>query len=169
MAVCYSGVKAILFMSSISESALANGAFPMKIGNVEYQASRFSDRDWADINEYVRSKYLSNMFEACKNLSSEMQADLKKTALSQLPQIHYDTDEGRNIIFSLDGNGIFHLGFQMIKKRHPKVTYEDFEKECRVDGKTATTKIMETYDYLMSPPEGIDANGGASTENKKSE
>lgn len=157
-------------MNNTPDSRLSDSGFPMKIGDAEYTASMFSDKDWGDINEFIRSEYLSNATKAAINLPEELKAELLKVALSNVINVGWGTEEGNNIIYALDGKGILRVGYQMIRKRNPRVSFAKFEEEAKKDLSLSINTIMNTYSYLQPVrSEDMDESGGSSAENTKSE
>lgn len=138
---------------------LADGAFPIKIGEQEYQCSMLTDRDYADLTGWIQSRYI----ETARNVDRESlitdgsdDRDLLKFALATATKITWGTVEGAEILSSTEG--MLRLGWQMTRKRHPRLEYKEFRKtmestEIRIQ---ALEQIHTAYNQLHKIPENGD-------------
>ena len=143
------------------DTKLSDSGFPMKIGDQEYTASMLTDRDYGDLSRYIQSEYINIATRAAELIDDEDQRrELKSVALSEATRIGWMTQEGVNIISSLDG--LIHLGFQMIRKRHPKILYRQFESEARKDIRSSLeeiNKVDKLLNYLEKKEDTPSDNG----------
>lgn len=160
---------------SIVENQLFDSAFPIKIGKqkIEFQTSMLTDRDYGDLDLYLKARYIELIRNTATNLSDEARKEVMSVAVNNSLKIGWATDEGIELIFREDG--LLHLGYQMIRKRHgEKVSFNKFEALCRgkknqdgqsEDLKDSIEQILTAWRYFNKMLEDV---GGSSTENDKS-
>lgn len=142
-----------------NDPRFVDGSFPFKMNGKEFSASILTDRDIADLTGYIQSKYL----EIAKSVS---RADYK-FALASLPSITWSTQEGVEIIGTVEGT--MRVGWQMIRKRHPDVSFEEFlallPKELNDKHVEALNAIVEAYEFLhrADKGDGVPAGTGKSS------
>jgi hypothetical protein len=136
-----------------NDPRFVDGAFPFKLYGQEFSASMLTDRDYADLTGYIQSKYL----EMAKVLGRSEY----KFAIAALSSITWFTQEGMEIIGTNEGT--MRVGWQMIRKRHPDVDFEDFlshlPKEI-VPRDEALSAVVDAYNILHRVDKG-DAPTGA--------
>lgn len=153
---------------------LVEPSLEIKIGTETYAASMFSDRDWSELNGYIKSQYLRGVRNACLELDKDEAEDILSAATLTLPKVAFGTRVGSEIIWADDGSGLLRLGYQFIKKKHPNIEYSRFERTAKGKDKTVfSASIIEIaycynhfYPQKKKQEEGV---GGASAENDKSE
>lgn len=147
---------------------LFNGSYPMKIGNEEFKASRLTDKDYADLDGYIKARYVADAQKAALLLGPEGR-EIVKLAMAEVhnseTEVAWGTEIGGNILSSQDG--VLHLGYQMILRRHPNVSFKQFEKEAHKDLIGSVRAIDDAFGHFYPSRDEEDV-GGSSTENKKS-
>lgn len=165
---------------------LADGSYPLQIGNIRLDASILNDRNFSDLMNYVRSKYIAMAYEAGKLLKPEEARELRADAMKLAADFEWTSDETQSIIWKPEG--VIQLGFRSIQKRHPRISYEEFYKMCTEIGDTDKEKvknygivlenIAQVYQILNYPSkedlqlmgtDNLGASGGAPAANTKSE
>lgn len=150
------------------DSALFDSAIPMQIGNQQYMASMFTDKDYGDLDNYIRSSFIQMGVEAAEKLKNGMADKLISITLTKATEVGWMTVEGINIISTVDG--ICQLGFQSIRKRHPEVKYSEFRAEFDSNRAKACQNINLADRQLnfVKKKEGSTDSGGSVTGNPKS-
>lgn len=156
-----------------TENQLFDAAFPIKIGKQELQASMLTDRDYGDLDLYLKARYIHLVRETAGELTEDERKEVMSTAVNNSLKIGWHTDEGIELLFREDG--LLHLGYQMIRKRHgAKFTFNKFEALARgkkdkdgqyEDLKNSIVQILDAWRYFNKMLEDV---GGSSTENDKS-
>lgn len=155
------------------DSKLFDSSWPMTIGNVEYSASIFTDRDYGDLDNWIRATYISNSFKSAEQLEKSDDSEdiskgfeIRKFTLGEAPNVGWRTFEGINIMGTKEG--ILRIGWQMIRKRHPQVQFKDFKLEAEKDIIKSMTDI-NLVDKQLNYVKKDSSPGGADAENDKSE
>lgn len=108
------------------ESKLVDSFTPFQIGDQEFKAHILTDKDFGDLNQYIKCKYIENVKKNTETLDEDDQKEFRAIALEEVNEIVWGTKFGHLIIFQrLDG--LLHLGHQMIRKAHPNLLFRDFE------------------------------------------
>lgn len=132
----------------MSDPRLADGSFPVTIGNNEFLMSMLTDKDEADLTGYIQAKYI----EIARNIDKELQDDdgeILKFALATAVKVTWMTRAGMEIINTNDG--ALRLGWQMMRKRHPGLSFKDFKDIIGKDNiDEMISKIGTAYSHLHS-------------------
>ena len=128
------------------ESRLFDSGYPMKIGGQEYTASALTDLDYGDLDNFIKSTYVNIAVAAGDELPSDKKKELISIALNNSLEIGWDTPEGDKILYS--GRGMIRLGYQMIRKRHPTVTFKEFREHASKDVGASIQAIEIAYTTL---------------------
>lgn len=124
-----------------NDPRFVNGSFPFKLNGKEFSASMLTDRDIADLTGYIQAKYL----ETARNSGREVY----RFAIASVEKVTWYTTEGMELIGTNEGT--MRVGWQMIKQRHPDITFDEFlallPKE-RNQRDAVLEKVVETYNYL---------------------
>lgn len=165
-------------------SRLVDASYPMQFGNQKYDASQLTDRDFEDLKLYIKAVYLKNARLMTVDMDVDGRKEYLAAALTQAMSIEWGDDIANEIIFTRDG--IAQMSFQMIKKRHPNITFINFLKHF--DGTIAVKqKIIKEEDKSQFLSESLNTTmlawnelhttesneedgdqGGSSTESSKS-
>jgi len=150
------------------DNKLSDAGYPIQIGDQEYTASMLTDRDYGDLDQYIQSVFIRMGCNAAELLDDESKKrELKSLALKDATQIGWGTSEGINIIATVDG--ILHLGFQMIRKRHAKILFSEFKQQA-LKNLSASINEINLIDRRLNYTIIDDDKkpGGASAGNEKS-
>ena len=150
--------------------ALTDAAFPIKINGKEYFASMLSDRDYGDLTQYIRAVIIRIARDSAKDFDEVTRAEIYNAALKAAASSGWGTMEGARIISTQEGSTM--LGWVLIRKRHPKVSKEAFDRECSVDLAEAIGQIDLAFTQLHILPYADEVNSEnkeSSTEDSKSE
>lgn len=149
------------------DSKLADSSYPLKIGDEEYQASMFTDKDYGSLDNYIKAAYVENAFKTAGLLDDEGRKDeIKRFAMSQSANVGWFTHEGINIMATQDG--LLHLGFQMLRKLHPTLKFSEFKVEAMKSIHTASMNIVLADRHLNYIKTEEGESRGTLTENDKS-
>lgn len=147
------------------DNDLVDGAFPIKVGGKEFQTCRLTDKDYADLDGYIKSRYLENAFKAADGITDEYtKKDAKSSALRDVVNVGWGTAVGNDIIWADDG--IAHIGHRFIRKRQPQIDYEQFLSLFNKDKVESIKAVMTAWQFFNPVKE---ESGGSSTGNDKSE
>lgn len=116
----------------MENNALFDSKYPIKIGNQELRCSYLTDKDYGDLDGYIKAKYVQLAFKVANSghLTDVEAIEYKSIAVSNSLKTGWATVEGNDIIWSEDG--ILHIGYQLIRKEHAaKYNFATFEKLCR--------------------------------------
>lgn len=149
----------------MTDTKLFDSAYPIKIGDVDFQASMLTDRDYGDMDLYLQSRYITMSVKATELLDNPIQRqEIIDRALSNATAVSWSSDEGRNFMQTI--GAIQQLGYLMIRKRHPRVSVKDFIAEFNKNPSESMSAVSLAFRYLNVESAG-DA-GGSSTGNDKS-
>lgn len=147
------------------DSKLFDSGYPIKIGGEEFTASMLTDRDFGDIDNYIKAQYVNTAYMAAENLSVAERKELTTIALNNAANITWESREGNDLIFSREG--IIRLGWQMCRKRHPNLPFKVFYELAHKNLAESIFQIEAAY-VALTPKMDEEDVGGSSTENKKS-
>lgn len=137
-----------------NDPRFVDGSYPFRLNGTEFSASMLTDRDYADLTGYIQSKYLE--------LAKRVGRAEYRFAIAALPGITWFTPEGMELIGTNEGTA--RVGWQMIRKRHPDISFEDFidhlPKQPGKEQDEALEAIVEAYNILHRVDKG-DAPAGA--------
>jgi len=165
---------------SANDAKLFDAAIEFNVGEEVFYASLFTDRDFGDLDQWIKSKYINMAYDAA-DLAIETASNERErtTALSRRKEmiesahlsatnIGWGTDEGWNLIVT--NEGMIRLGFQFCRKRHPILKFKEFDKEARKDLKKTIIEIDKVYGrfYTKKDKEDSEDIGGVPAENSKS-
>jgi len=163
---------------SDNDAQLFDAAIEFPIGDEIYYASRFTDKDFGDLDQWIKSKYINMAYDASdlaiETASNERERtaalsrrkEMTDAALLSATSIGWGSDEGWNVIMT--NEGMIRLGFQFCRKRHPQLKFKEFNTEARKDIDKSIMEIDKLYGRFYSKKKKEGATGGASTENSKS-
>lgn len=147
-----------------TDTKLFDSSFPMQIGDKEYQASMLTDRDYGDLDNFIKSFYVDIAYRAAENYTPQKRKELVTIALNESINVDWESDVGNSIICSREG--MLRVGWQMCLKRHPALTFKEFRDEAYKNIASAIMKIDNTWGMFLPAKEDV---GGSSTENNKSD
>lgn len=157
----------------MEDNALFDSKLPIKIGGQELRCSYLTDRDYGDLDHYIKARYVQLAFKVANSghLSEEDQKEYKSIAVSNSLKIGWGTKEGIEIVWSEDG--ILHIGFQFIRKEHSaKFNFATFEKICRGKDNSellnSIEQILIAWQFFNPEEEKKEDIGGSSTGSEKS-
>lgn len=148
----------------MSDQKLADGAYPIRVGNNEFLACTLTDRDYADLVGYVQHKYIQTAINASKEMNGDA-SELKKFAIASATQITWASRECSEIIATEEGT--LRIGWQMLRKRHPQLSFDDFKKVVETAPEEYYEQLVLAHKVLHEVEQKAGAVGGASTESDK--
>lgn len=108
----------------MSDPSLTGAAVPLLISGKTFQAIAFTDRDYDELDEYIQSKVIEVAKKQLQGLSQNERSEMLQAAIKAASSSGWGTLEGNKIINTVEGS--IRLGWQMIKVRHPNISWEDF-------------------------------------------
>lgn len=102
---------------------MAMASIPVKFGDAEYSMSPLTDRDRAELDNWVRSEYLATAKIAAGEPDGEHYDAVMRIALQEAPSMTWIRHPGSKIVATT--RGIARLAWQGIKHNHPKVSHDD--------------------------------------------
>lgn len=109
------------------DTAVTGGRRPLKIGGVEYMASQLSDKDIAELDEWLRARFISMARDSLGPDCSQKQIDdTLAVAMRDAMGLTWMSGIGARVMASVDG--VARLAWQMVHHSHPTVTYEEIRK-----------------------------------------
>ena len=149
----------------MTDTKLFDSAYPIKIGDVDFQASMLTDRDYGDMDLYLQSRYINMSVKATELMDNPvLKQEIIDRALTNATAINWSSEEGKNFINTT--GGIQQLGYLMIRKRHPRITLKEFIAEYNKAPVAAAAAISVAFRYLNI--DTAEDSGGSSTGNNKS-
>ena len=112
------------------DEQISGAPIPMKIGETTYRARTLSDKDFDELNAWVRFKFLQEALDTISMLAvnESRRAALEKNAILGSSSVTFNSSEGSRIINNTV-EGIAKVGWQMIIHYHPGLKFEEFLKE----------------------------------------
>src|SRR5688572_3764854 len=93
---------------------LTDAGYPMQIGNQEFLACMYTDRDFDEVLQWVRSRYINIASDAAaRNPEPESAQMILSVAIQQATQIYWDSDYTSEILWTVEG--IMRRGYQMLR------------------------------------------------------
>jgi len=163
---------------SANDSKLFDAAIEFKVGDEVFYASMLTDRDFGDLDQWIKSKYINMAYEAADLAVEEASNDRERssalnrrkemieTALLSATSIGWGSDEGWN--FMMTSEGMIRLGFQFCRKRHPTLKFKEFDKEARKDVDKTVVEIDKIYGRFYPKRVKEENTGGTPDGNSKS-
>jgi len=109
-----------------TDTQLTGGTCPLMISGQEFRARPFTDRDYAELDEYVQNQIIQTARRACKGLSLEERKEVTSAAISASIGVRWNGEEGGRIFFRTP-SGQAYLVWSMIKANN-RITFEEFQK-----------------------------------------
>lgn len=126
------------------------------IGDRAYKMSPLSDRDTAELDEWVASALLVRAFAASRQLDGAGRSELIGHALREAACISYSDPTGWKIVYT--PAGLARLFWQGIKRNHPATTYEEIKQALAVE----PGQIREVMTQFKRANEAPKKAGGSS-------
>lgn len=136
---------------------------PLKLGAQEFIATQFVDADYDEVVGWFRNRFLDNAYKAAKTMPKDDGDRIISVALKDALKIVWGDEIALSILQTYEGGA--RVGWQMIKKRHPAINFSEFKKLAYLEG--GMDEILKVWTYFNEAEK--EAQGGASTENIKSE
>ena len=107
---------------------ISGAGIPMSIGGTMFKARTLSDRDYDELNAWVRWRFLEDQKEAIDKMAliREDRQEMLTSAMLASSQVTFNSPEGSRIANS-NIYSFARVGWQMIHHYHPQVSLEEFE------------------------------------------
>lgn len=146
------------------DSRLTDSSFPITISDKQYLASMLTDRDYGDLQNWAQAVFIKKAVAAVREADTALRQEVISIALKDSNAIEYGSELYTNLIWSEEGR-IFSC-WVMLRKRHPKLTFEEFRERYLRDRRDSDTQFIIAYNKMNEVI--LEASGGASTGNTKS-
>ena len=145
----------------MSETA---AAYPIRLGGVDYLVSPLSDKDLAELDNYVRATHIRVAVESTKSFDAATQAQLRGYAIEQASSITFASEQGAKIMRSLEG--IARMLWQGIKHNNPNITVEQVQSYLLdSDARSEANRIFRELN--VKPLQEVAAAGKALAESQR--
>lgn len=138
----------------MSDSTLASARRPIRFGNTEYLASPLTDRDIAELDEWIQEHYIDLARRSLRSSTSEADRELTmRVAMREALTLTWLSGQGARIIGTIDG--LTRLLWQMVQHNHPNVTPAQLRAHL-TDPRTLQeniSRINDTFEKLNVGPE----------------
>lgn len=101
---------------------------PISISEKELSAHPFTEKEFAELTNWVRYQIIQTARSAIRNMSDVLPSEreeILQAAIKSAASSTWDTRDGRQICMSVDG--LQHIGWMMVRKSHP-FKKEEFSK-----------------------------------------
>jgi hypothetical protein len=109
-----------------TDTQLTGGSCPFRVSGKNFDASPLTDRDYAELDEYVQDQIIQSARRSCKDLSKEERRELLTIAVRASVGVRWNDEEGTRILFNTPV-GQSYMFWSMVKHNH-KITPKEFEK-----------------------------------------
>ena len=126
---------------------------PLKfVDGSTYQMSPLTDKDIAELDEWVRARHIQIAVESTKDMADEDKAELRQVALLQAGELSWMSGTGARLMATVDG--MTRLVWQSCKKNHPELT-EAALREKIFDPRNVD-EANKMFEHLNLPAESGD-------------
>jgi hypothetical protein len=115
----------------MNQYAISGASFPMHISAQEFAACSLTDKDYTEIDGYIQSKILEVARVGLSALSVTERAELLQASIKAAASSGWGTQEGMKIINTVEGS--LRLGWQMLRKKHPRLSFAEFSELAHKD------------------------------------
>lgn len=107
-----------------TDTQLQGAGVPLFISGKEFSARTLTDRDYTEINEYIKSEVVNIAYNTIKqqDLVQYERQELLSAAILAATQVNWFTTEGTHIMNT--PKGMARLAWQMIKFYHPRTSFK---------------------------------------------
>jgi len=147
--------------------ALTGASFPMKIAGKEFAATSLNDKDYQEIDGYIQSKVMEVAKAQLDGLTGTERQEMLGAAIRAAAATGWGTPEGHRIINTTEG--ALRLGWQMIKKKQPNLSFAAFYDLARKDLVPSLLEIDKCYVVLNTDQEEEGGSEEGSPNEPKSE
>ena len=91
-----------------------------------------TERDYNEIDAWIKHQYMENVVSACERLPREERAQLMKVALEEAAALTFQHGHGNKILLS-STYGVSRLAYQLIRKG-TSMTFDEFHRVLFPDG-----------------------------------
>lgn len=136
---------------------LTNASIPIFLNGEEYKARCPEDKDYTELNEWLKGKFIKVAREACKDLPPIDRREMLEIAIKAAMGVTWVSDEGHSLVNSVDG--IAYIAFIMLRSQNPTVTYEWLQEACSRDYNVE--EVGRVFNYFNEQLEKLQSNGQA--------
>lgn len=102
---------------------MAMAPVPIQLGDQEYLLSPLTDRDWGEIDFWIRSEFLRTAKSAAGVPGSEEYDTIMRIALLEAPTLVHNRWPGSKMLAT--AGGVARIAQQSLKKKHPQLTLDE--------------------------------------------
>lgn len=128
----------------MSDSVLTSARRPIRLGDREFLASPLTDRDIAELDEWIQEHFIDLARRSLKPSTSEADRELTmRVAMREAMSLTWLSGQGARIMGTVDG--LSRLLWQMIHHSHPEVRPEQL-RAYLIDPKLAQANMQQVND-----------------------
>ena len=134
----------------------------VKLGGEEYQASVWTQREFAEWEEWVRATYRKRALEGVETMSDELRRDFTLQVFERASKLTFVSTESTSLMAS--PAGFIRAWWMSIKINHPKITEDDVGK-LLLHPKTDYDKLAELA--ILGSPGKRKKKGGTKAQQRQ--
>ena len=113
-------------LDQIEEAILTDAPLSIHLGGQDYLAVSPGERDFIELTEWIRARFISLARLAVSDLTKEERAETISIALRTAMGINWHDDDGLNVLNTSDG--LARVGFLMLRKESKNITYPKMQE-----------------------------------------
>lgn len=134
---------------------LTNACVPMFLNGRELKARCPEDKDYTELNEWVKSRFIVLAREACKSLPPIDRREMLDIAIRAVMGVTWISEDGQRIVNSTDG--IAYIAYVMLRDQNPDITYEWLQEACSREYNIE--EVGRVFNYFNEQLEKLSSNG----------
>lgn len=107
-----------------TDTQLTGGTMPFVVSEQTFKARPLTDRDYAELDEYVRAHIINTARKVAANLSEKERRELLAAAVLAATGLRWTSEEGAKVLNTLEGAA--YLSWLMVKHSHKNVPFNAF-------------------------------------------
>lgn len=141
---------------SRDRARLTAASAPLVLAGVEYRMSPLSDRDIAELDEWVQIRYVNLVLASLPAEAEQEERDaLRVRAAREALGMTWMSGEGARLMATVDG--VTRLLWQSLRREHPDIKEEDLRRLLYSPENIAATR--HTFTRLNAAPRGAEKKG----------
>lgn len=124
---------------------LTNASVPIFLCGKEFKAKCPSDRDYTELNEWIRAQFIKIVRKACEDLTFSERRETIGIAVREVASMTWDSGEGAALVNSAEG--VAYMAYLMLKDNHPKITHAELTEACKA--RHNQEEVGRVFDYFQ--------------------
>tara|TARA_B100000749_G_scaffold269534_1_gene248430 strand:+ start:8324 stop:8806 length:483 start_codon:yes stop_codon:yes gene_type:complete len=147
----------------VESQILTNADFPINLEGDEYLAKAPTDRDYVELDVWVKAQYLRMVKGAVDLLEPSERSEFMKEAMSTVAHVRWANDLGLSFINS--PIGLAKIAFLMLRKNHPRLDEGWLGDAMKKAGNL--TEVAKSFSHFNELAESIqESNEGGGSAKK---